>query len=214
MFQHIQSYRKELIDFLYGINGNINWDDFINKNMSISSEKLLSKIKSLIWVDKDLEYDNGMQQNVKLFSYYTSLLNKYYRILSLPSVVVYILNIPDDKISPLDDFIVNEIKQKLSVLCRLLGLMNIKYQLVTSINDDAKIVIPTASITYKNPNELFKSFSGILVVDNYYNIYKREEDIELNIFKLSIMQLYKNTEIHISEILNQKYGFLKFINNE
>lgn len=214
MFQHIQSYRKELVDFLYGINGNINWDDFINKNMSISSEKLLSKIKSLIWVDKDLEYDNGMQQNVKLFSYYTSLLNKYYRILSLPEVVVYVLNISDDKISPLDDFIVNEIKQKLSVLCRLLGLMNIKYQLVTSINDDAKIVIPTASITYKNPNELFKSFSGILVVDNYYNIYKRTEDIELNMFKLSIIQLYKNTEINISEILNQKYGFLEFINNE
>lgn len=214
MFQHIQSYRKELVDFLYGINGNIDWNDFINKNMSIPSEKLLSKIKSLIWVDKDLEYDNGMQQNIKLFSYYTILLNKYYKVLSLPDVTVYILNVPDDKISPLDDFIVDEIKKKLSVLCRLLGLMNIKYQLVTSINNDAKIVIPTASITYKNPNKLFTSFSGILIVDNYYNIYNREEDIELNTFKLSIIQLYKNTEINISEILNQKYGFLKFVNNE
>lgn len=213
MFQHIQQYREQLINFLYEINGNIDWNDFINKNMSIPPNKLLSKIKSLIWIDKDLSYDNGMQQNIKLFSYYTSLLNKYYKIITLPDITVYIINVAEgnDKSTSLDDFIIDEVKQKLNVLCRLLKLMRIKFELVTSLNKDSKIVIPTCSITYNNPNELLKSFSGIMIIDNYYNIYKHEEDKELNFFKLSITQLSKNPEIKIPEIMDQKYGFLKLI---
>lgn len=213
MFQHIQSYRNELIDFLYETNGNIDWNDFINKNMTLSPDKLLSKIKSLVWIDKDLAYDNGMQQNMKLFSYYTSLLNKYYSLISRPESVIHILNVAEgnDKSELLDEFIFEEVKRKLNVLCRLLKLMRVKFELVTSLNKDSKIVIPTCSITYNNPNELFKNFNGIMIVDNYYNIYKHEEDKELNFFKLSIIQLSKNPEIKVSEIIDQKYGFLKLI---
>ena len=213
MFQHIQNYREQLINFLYEINGNIDWNDFINKNMTIPPDKLLSKIKSLIWIDKDLLYDNGMQQNANLFSYYTILLNKYYKLISLPDSIIYIIDIAEgnDKIESLDNFIFEEVKQKLNVLCRLLKLMRIKFELVTSLNEESKIVIPTCSITYNNPNELFKNFKGLIIVDNYYNIYKHEEDKELNFFKLSIIQLSKNSEIKISEIINQKYGFLKLI---
>lgn len=213
MFQHIQSYRNELIDFLYETNGNIDWNDFINKNMTLSPDKLLSKIKSLVWIDKDIEYDNGMQQNIKLFSYYTSLLNKYYKLISQPNVILYIIDIAEgnDKIKSLDEFIFDQIKQKLNVLCRLLKIMKINFKLVTSLDENAKIVIPTCSITYNNPNDLLKSFSGIIIVDNYYNIYRHEEEKELNFFKLSIIQLSKNPEIKISEIIHQKYGFLKLI---
>lgn len=213
MFQHIQSYRNELIDFLYETNGNIDWNDFINKNMTLSPDKLLSKIKSLVWIDKDIEYDNGMQQNIKLFSYYTSLLNKYYKLISQPNTILYVIDIAEgnDKIKSLDEFIIEQIKQKLNVLCRLLKIMKINFKLVTSLDENAKIVIPTCSITYNNPNDLLKSFSGIIIVDNYYNIYRHEEDKELNFFRLSIVQLSKNPEIKISEIVNQKYGFLKLI---
>lgn len=213
MFQHIQSYRNELIDFLYETNGNIDWNDFINKNMTLSPDKLLSKIKSLVWIDKDIEYDNGMQQNIKLFSYYTALLNKYYKLISQPNVILYIIDVAEgnDKIKSLDEFIFEQIKQKLNVLCRLLKIMKINFKLVTSLDENAKIVIPTCSITYNNPNDLLKSFSGIIIVDNYCNIYRHEEDKELNFFKLSIIQLSKNPEIKISEIIQQKYGFLKLI---
>lgn len=213
MFQHIQSYRTDLINFLYEINGNIDWNDFINKNMALPSNKLLSKIKSLVWIDKNLDYDNGMQQNLKLFSYYTNLLNKYYPLISKPESIIYILNVAneDQKIHPLDDFIYEEVRQKLNVLCRLLKIMRVNFKLVTSLDQNMKIVIPTCSITYNNPNELFKNFNGIMIVDNFYNIYTREEDKELNYFKLSIIQLSKNSEIKISEITDQKYGFLKLI---
>lgn len=213
MFQHIQSYRTDLINFLYEINGNIDWNDFINKNMTLPSNKLLSKIKSLVWIDKNLDYDNGMQQNLKLFSYYTNLLNKYYPLISQPESIIYILNVADEdkKIHPLDDFIYEEVRQKLNVLCRLLKIMRINFKLVTSLDQNMKIVIPTCSITYNNPNELFNNFNGIMIVDNFYNIYAHDEDKELNFFKLSVIQLSKNSEIKISEIIDQKYGFLKLI---
>lgn len=211
MFQHIQSYRTDLINFLYEINGNIDWNDFINKNMTLPPNKLLSKIKSLVWIDKNLDYDNGMQQNLKLFSYYTNLLNKYYPLISQPESIIYILNVADEdkKIHPLDDFIYEEVRQKLNVLCRLLKIMRVNFKLVTSLDQNMKIVIPTCSITYNNPNELFNNFNGIMIADNFYNIYTHEEDKELNFFKLSVIQLSKNSEIKISEIIDQKYGFLK-----
>ncbi|MGI5841625.1 MAG: hypothetical protein ACOX6N_05410, partial [Patescibacteria group bacterium] len=132
-------------------------------------------------------------------------------------VVVYILDIPtNDKLksSMLDSFIFDQVKQKLNVLCRLLKTMRIKYKLVTSLDEGAKVVIPTCSITYDDPNSLFKTFSGIIIVDNFYNIYKNEEDKELNFFKLSIYQLSENSDVKISEILDQRYGFLKLIINK
>ena len=89
MLTHVQYYRKELIKYLFSINSNIDWDDFINTYMTVEPRKLLHKIKSLIWIDKDLSYDNGMQRNKQLFSYSTNLLNKYYPILR--NECVYIL---------------------------------------------------------------------------------------------------------------------------
>lgn len=194
------------------MNENINWDDFINKNMSLPDEKILNRIKSLIWVDKDLAYDTNLQQNANLFAYYTNLLNKYYPLLHQSDMVVYILappSSPNDECSNIDEFIRDEIESKLNVLCRLLSHMNITYKLTTTITSDMKLVIPTCSIAYKHPDELFKSFTGIMVADNYYNIYLNDYEKELNFFKLSIIQLSKNTEITIPEILKQTYGFLK-----
>ena len=211
MLQHAQQYNKQLINFLYGMNENIDWFDFINKNISLPDEKLLNRVKSLIWVDKDLDYETNLQQNGNLFLYYTNLLNKYYPIIHQQDVVVDILDFPknDEEKSNVDEFISNEIHNKLNVLCRLLSHMNIQFKLTTSIDANSKIVIPTASIMYKQPDELFKSFNGIMVADNYYNIYLNEFEKELNFFKLSVIQLSKNSEISISEILNQSYGFLK-----
>lgn len=233
MLTHVQYYRKELIKYLFSINSNIDWDDFINTYMTVEPRKLLHKIKSLIWIDKDLSYDNGMQRNKQLFAYYTNLLNKYYPILH--NECVYILDVNggdnvtvnssvdvnsnDDVNSNVDQFIINEIKAKINVLVRLLSIMTIKYKLISSSTlsqtnmSEIKILIPTGSITYSNPNAILDSFSGIMIVDNYFNIYNNEMDIELNFFKLSIYQLSKNTDITTESIINQKYGFLKFTSN-
>ena len=233
MLTHVQYYRKELIKYLFSINSNIDWDDFINTYMTVEPRKLLHKIKSLIWIDKDLSYDNGMQRNKQLFAYYTNLLNKYYPILRNECVYILDVNEGDNTTvnsnvdgnsndvvnSNVDQFIINEIKAKINVLVRLLSIMTIKYKLISSSTlsqtnmSEIKILIPTGSITYSNPNSILDSFSGIMIVDNYFNIYNNEMDIELNFFKLSIYQLSKNTDITTESIINQKYGFLKFTSN-
>ena len=209
MFQHIQQYRTEIINFLTEINGNIDWNDFINKNMSYPDDKILNKIKSLIWVDKDIDYDTGMYYNINLYTYYTNLINKYYPILSQPGIEVQILDFATDDKANVDEYIINELRKRLSVLTHIFTYMRIPFKLTTSINPNAKLVFPTCSITYTEPNKLFNSFSGIMAVDDFYNIYVNEYEKELNFFKLSILQLSKNSEISIPDILQQKYGFLK-----
>ena len=205
---HIQSYINELIKYLYTVNGNIDWHSFINKYMTADVKTLLTKIKSLIWVDKELSYDNGMQENMKLFMYYTKLLNKYQPLFDTDKLTLYILDINSN--INIDEFIVNIVKNKINVLCRLLNVMNIKYELIDNIKSSYDLVIPTGSITYNDPTEMFKNFNGILIADDLYNIYQSEEQKELNFFKLSILQLSKNGSISIDEILNQRYGFLKY----
>lgn len=205
---HIQSYINELIKYLYTVNGNVDWHSFINKYMSADIKILLTKIKSLIWVDKELSYDNGMQENMKLFMYYTKLLNKYQPLFDTDKLTLYILDVNSN--NNIDDFIVNIVKNKINVLCRLLDVMNIKYELINKIQSSYDLVIPTGSITYNEPTEMFKNFNGILIADDLYNIYQSEEQKELNFFKLSILQLSKNGSITIDEILNQQYGFLKY----
>ena len=221
MFQHIQNYKDKLINYLTGINENIDWSDFINANMTLPREKFLNKIKSLVWVDKDIEYDNGTKENSNLFLYYTTLLNKYYPLFQSPNKLseteaqIYILDIAEgeNRISPLDDFIIDEIRNKLNVLCRLLSSMRIKYKLVNKLDENAKLVIPTGSITYENPNLILNSNSShsthLLVADGFYNIYTQDDETEFNFLKLSIFQLTKNKEITMSEILNQRYGLIK-----
>lgn len=239
MFQYIQNYKDKLINYLTGINENIDWSDFINTNMALPREKFLNKIKSLVWVDKDIEYDNGTKENSNLFLYYTTLLNKYYPLFQSPNnsseteAQIYILDIAEgeNRISPLDDFIIDEIRNKLNVLCRLLSSMRIKYKLVSELDENAKLVIPTGSITYENPNlilnpngsngnsNLNNSTSShsshsshpsyLLVADDFYNIYTQDDETEFNFLKLSIFQLTKNKEITMSEILNQRYGLIK-----
>lgn len=231
MFQHIQNYKDKLINYLTGINENIDWSDFINTNMTLPREKFLNKIKSLVWVDKDIEYDNGTKENSNLFLYYTTLLNKYYSLFQSPKNLsetetqIYILDIAEgeNRISPLDDFIIDEIRNKLNVLCRLLSSMRIKYKLVNKLDENAKLIIPTGSITYENPNLILNSNSSnsnshsshsshsshLLVADDFYNIYTQDDETEFNFLKLSIFQLTKNKEITMSEILNQRYGLIK-----
>lgn len=228
MFQHIQNYKDKLINYLTGINENIDWSNFINTNMTLPREKFLNKIKSLVWVDKDIEYDNGTKENSNLFLYYTTLLNKYYPLFQSPSnssdmeTQIYILDIAEgeNRINPLDDFIIDEIRNKLNVLCRLLSSMRIKYKLVNKLDKNAKLIIPTGSITYENPNLILNSNSNsnsndvstplhLLVADDFYNIYTQDDEIEFNFLKLSIFQLTKNKEITMSEILNQRYGLIK-----
>ena len=209
MFQHIQSYKNELVSFLTSMNENIDWETFVNTNMSLDPEKLIGKLKSLLWIDKNLSYDKGLQNNLKNFTRYTTLIHKYWSVLFAESTI-HIIDISDDTAQSLSEFIIEEVKDRISVLCRLFDIMNIKYELIKSVPNDSKILIPTGSITYKNPNSLLTNFKGLMLIDDFYNIYENENENELNYFKLTILQLTKNVDITIPELLSQQYGFLKF----
>lgn len=208
LFSNIQLVKTGLINYLTEINENINWTEFLNKYGNLNDEQILKRIKSLTWIDKDLSYNNE-SLNSSYFRYYTSLINKFIPLFK--SNKIYILGVnPKNDNDIIDEFLL-EINQKINVIHRLLNIYNIQYEDVTSISGNEKIVLPTGSITFPNPTELFKNFTGLIIPDDFNNICFSDNDDILNNIILRIESVRKSN-IDEKVLMTKKYGMLK-INN-
>lgn len=55
----------KLIEYLYTLNRNINWNSILDKHMQTTDEKFIKHIKSLTWTDKDeVREDNDLENHV------------------------------------------------------------------------------------------------------------------------------------------------------
>lgn len=216
-FTKLQLIHKELAEYLYTLNENIDWNSFLNTYITLAPEKLLKRIKSLIWIDKDIDTTNKSINNT-YFEYYTSLINKF--IIPLRTHTIYILssnsNSDTNAYTNIPEEFKIELDTKISVLHRLLNIYNIKYvdiNSTNSINNEIKILITTCSITYPSNilNKLcFESNEKpkLLIPDDFNNIYTNDNELILNHVKLAIKALCE-TSLSETEILNISYGFLK-----
>lgn len=231
MLQHYQKYSKEINTFLYSINANIDWVSILNKYSGADDVKLLKHIKSLIWTDKDIDVtDEWLTSNdmlhfnmnrVNTFEYYTKMISKYRTFIELKDLRVHILDIPEEcgnkppssEISVRNENITRIVKFKLNVLKTMLRMSGIRYETITQDTPmkDVKILIPTASILYKDPDEMMKEFNGLMIPDGLLNIYTSEQNREVCRFKLSVLLLKIDQDSTVEELLNQQYGFIRMI---
>lgn len=210
LFANMNAVKTRLVDYLYSINENINWTDFLNRHGTMSDVRILKRIRSLIWVDKSIEYESVMHSSTNYFKYYISLLFKFVPILYKDERIYVIPPKNAQKPSILDEFQI-DVESKFSILKRVLNIMNIGYTVIDmeKINDsdvsNMKILIPLGSITYK-PSELvlFDSFKGIVIPDGYDNICFDKNDEILNNFILNIKALTMSSD-DVSEIINPSY---------
>lgn len=124
---------------------------------------------------------------------------------------VYILTPdPSNPHDIIDEFLV-ELNQKISVLHRFLDIYSIPYEDITSIpttTGKGKIIVPTASITYENPSDMFSSFKGLVIPDDYNNICFTDNDVALNNIILRIESMRKSPQPP-STLLAKTYGLLR-----
>lgn len=202
LFDKLQMIKMNLVTYLTSINENINWVEFLNKYGTYDDAKILKRIRSLTWIDKDYEYMDTTS-NMNYFEYYTNLINKFMPVLKQK---VYIL-LPNNENDLIDEFI-DELNLKVKVLHRLFDIYGIEYEDIDKVNGNEKIIIPTGSIAFKEPSKMFSGFSGLIIPDDYYNICFNESDELLNKIILTIESMRKSN-LDVDELMKKNYGMLK-----
>lgn len=210
LFSNLNIIRNRLIDYLYTINENINWTDFFNQYGTMADKRILKRIRSLVWIDKSIEYDSTMQSTLKYFKYYVSLLVKFESIMYKHGPIFII---PPKTVKNGD--ILNEFEldvyEKYSILTRILNIMNVKFEDIKMDRIDSNelnkmnIIIPTGSITYDQETiNKFKQFNGVVIPDGYDNICFNENDELLNNCILNIKALMMSPN-DVTEIIKTDY---------
>lgn len=194
---------NQYVVYLAFKNSNIDWVEFFNNNIGHNDKYILKRIRSLLWVDKSVEYTNTYH-NEYWFRYYTHLLSAYDLTEYIGSSKhLYILDMPDDLKGALD-WLVSAVADKLSVLKRLLQMLDIQYTCIHSLDvkNDA-LLIPTASILYPGITPLYNS----IIHDSLNNICANECELVINRFKI-IIDMLCDTSNNLEDILSCDFGFI------
>lgn len=207
MFKHLQSYIDEIIPFMVELNPNINWSEMLNSILTYDTEKQLSKIKTFLWTDKDIEtVDQSIEDE---FVRYMSLI--FNDMLKGETTVnkVYIISPPDkDNELVIADVVRDIILKRFNIINNILKLYNIDFVCTNIIDSIPKesVLFPTCSIMYKNTFDLS---SYKVIKDGYYNLYTDDIDKEKNLFKITILELANNPEITPKTVIEEKWNFVK-----
>lgn len=214
-FQYIVSYQEQLKTFLSAMNPNINWSKALNEIITFPIEKLLSRIRSHLWTDKD-ELNDEYEVIENTYVYYQRLLCLLES--ELDGKQIYIIGEPrnnEDKLVD-NDVVNNKVSIKFEVLTNLLKFKRVRYVVIhdaselNSIDASKSVVFPTCSVMYNKSNEFEQKLSNVRVVDDgYYNLYTDERELEFNVLRLMLVELFNNPAFDIQELLKNKYGMLK-----
>lgn len=192
------------------INENINWLDFLNKYGTLPDVKILKRIRSLIWIDKSIDYDPVTYVTTKYFKYYVTLIMKFAPIVRKHGPV-YIIPPKTAEDSPLIDEFQYDLNMRFSILKRVLSMMRVEYEVIDMETVDDRVIksmnilLPLGSICYDNVNEVFKSFTGLVIPDGYENICFTKDDEILNTFILNIKSLMMSSE-DVSKLVQTSYN--------
>ncbi len=202
MFSHIQAYKDKLIPFMLTINENINWNDVLNKIMSMSEDKQLSRIRSFLWTDKDINDEDERIENE--YVRYASLIVRNYEQMKTGDLVV--VGEPADELSNQSEALNNIARLRFHALTNFLKFKLIKFRVVNSLDGlNDCVVIPTCSIMYKQAD-----LSGLNIIrDDLHNLYVDEIDKEFCLFKLCVLTLFVDVDVDISQCLKLDFGLHK-----
>ena len=234
LFENLNSVKSRVVDYMYTINENINWLDFFNKYGTLSDHKILRRIKSLVWIDKTMEYENSTNTTVAYFNHYISLLMKFRPVLDHnPLYIIPPQNAGNEGL--IDEFEI-DLAIRFSIVKRLMTLFRLRYVVLDlgtqggsqsdpqaasseskghqyrsaeesqTVNpSDIKVLLPLGSITY--PEEALKPFeniSGVIIPEGYSNICIRPEDEVFNNIVLNVKAIMMSPN-DVSEVAKTDY---------
>ena len=178
------------------MNDNIDWNKFFENNtkllVSDDTDKLIRKIVPYLWIDKSIS--DQETENAKYFLYYVKLLKD----------VDGDVQILDYKIKKYPYYLIRILEIKKQISCIILKMMNIKYKIVDSIENDTKYLLPIGSITHDHID--LTSFTGIIIKDDeLFNFIISDPIVNDILLKISLL---RSRVIEYDEILTEKFHFI------
>lgn len=198
LFENFNVVRERVINYLISINENINWVEFFNKFSTYPDVKILKRIKSLVWIDKSIDYESSQDNITKYFKYYLRLLSKFISVMNVNGPI-YIIPPKSEENDLIEEFY-QDIMVRYSVLKRILKIMNISFEVIDMNKLDVdkvskmKLLIPLGSICYNDLKIFENNFKGIVIPDGFDNICETEEDEIYNTFVLNIKALIMSSD--------------------
>lgn len=164
ILQHLSEIEtNNLIEYLYSLNGNIQWFDVIKKHLKTTNEKFIKHIKSLTWEDHNNDnndFDNGLELkgNSKCKNIYNRVSDLIFKLKLNEKNIIYIPSLVDIKINFILDYI-NQIKHEYTTF---FNTLNIEYELKETsdnklLNEFYYINFPFSKDNSKVLNELIYS---------------------------------------------------------
>jgi hypothetical protein len=192
MLEQLNCVKPGVIVYLSNLNPNIKWNEFLDNSVGRSDNYILSRIKSLVWVDKS-DGIESIDESIQYLDYYTDLLNKY----DIRYKSVYII-VPADNYLP--EYISIILNRKLKTLHSILELYNIQYFDVepANIKNTDMFVIPLGYITY----DIINIIKNPMIRDSFHNFYSNDSELILNNIILAI-------EAYIHDEPPGIYGMIK-----
>lgn len=210
LFRPLFTNSVKMCKFLMTLNPNIDWNDVIEKMRGKDDLQILNLFKSKLWIDKNIDHETFMRNNVKYFGKYTNLLNKF----AIPLLQVkkaYVLGLSSKAEDVLGDEMISEVYDKISVLSRLLKMMDIECQVIDDSfekMDDIGILITTGSISYNDPCKMIPN-KCCVIIDDFNNTITDDCSKEVCLMKLMILDAIGTDPDDLESILrNRKYGLL------
>lgn len=222
-------------------NPNIDWLSFINEHMGRDERHILKRIKSLLWVDKQLDYTQKYN-NEYWFRYYTHLLGRYQNKLrpsnmrsitaqeQLANELRLDKHLWTSSMVPKNDSNKKQCRQVcvlgipddtshcLDILVTIItDKLNVLHRMLCMLGIEYKLVkaIPSDDcILIPTASILYPSCELPLcniVPDGFDNIVYEDNDVSLNRFKIKIDLISSFQELSIDDILQCEYGTLHLI---
>lgn len=209
LFGELNVIKQRVVEYMLTINENVNWLDFFNQYGTLPDVKILRRIRSLVWVDKSIEYDTIMYSTVKYFKYYVMLLMKF-RSFALDHPI-YILGPKLNKPAISVEEVVMDIKIRYSILKRIMTLFQMNFieidmdKLTDADVKNMKLLLPLGSLTYRQDElDVFKSFDCVVIPDGFNNICFTREDEIFNNIVINVQALMLSPD-DITEIIHNNY---------
>lgn len=189
---------RDLSIFLHQFNPNINWEYEIDnwKLKNKNQKQIIESIKSLIWIDKDIEYFQDV--SIDKYLQITEILDEFMQkqMNNIPNTdTLFILNYSPEFLSTKAEIEINEYRE---ILISLLESKMIKYKFINEKSDN--ILGSVNEINFKTLQKL-QSIFEVKSATNRSQIFDAYINDESWIFDLGFLFASKNV---LDYLLNHK----------
>lgn len=207
MFTHLHAYIERVVSFLLTINDGVKWHEVLNKIVGMESERQLSRLRSYLWTDKDIDQEDQSIEHE--YTRYTKMLFDNLEKLNDANTVV-ILGPPEDKSEQVEnpsEALNNITIVRANILSNILTLKMVPHRVAHTLTgmSRSELIFPTCGLMYKDAD--FSKFN--IIHDDMCNLYTTDIEREECLFKLCVLAMLIDPETKAADCMKLTFGIHK-----